>query len=100
MCRVSLVLADAAGFIRVNYFCVLLVGEIFLRVGMPPPDFSANSQIFSCLPFSLCFSNGRGSRHPPALQLAGERSRVGKEKSLNPQLVAADAGVPDLSEDS
>lgn len=79
MCRASLALADATGFIRVNYFCVLLVGEIFLRVGMPPPDFSANSQIFSCLPFSLFFA--------PPCPTAGGRTVACREGEI-PQSAA------------
>lgn len=79
MCRVSLPFADALDFSRTNYLCIPLVKEGFPRVEMPPPDFSANGQIVSFLPFCPRFSNGRGFSTSPLsfLQRWGAR-RLGE----------------------
>lgn len=85
MCRVSLGREDALGFIRINYFRILLVEEIFPSVEMPPPDFSANGQMFPFLPFSPCFSKGLGFHHLPAfVPAAGRRWVVRRAGEIPP----------------
>lgn len=81
----AMAFADAEDFIRINYFCILLGKEKFLRVEMPPPDFSADSQIFSFLPFCLCFSNGLGFLQLPAFAPTAGRRWVACREGEIPQ---------------